>query len=420
LSSRIPTDAPTISATTSPDVPTAPMDRMILGTRKSLLASACPDCSGCPDQKDDRGGSKKKILSELFEKLRHRRLYQDISNKESREELSFLSRSGHRDASDSLSDPPSGQFWSGQVGLVGTCSYTHGFSCPDQPYDGRDGSGQEPGGVVDPTAGLEGVPARVAKTSPDETLDKLSWSGQHAALGNPLPPSPPPIDELRARLVLAAADPERAGDYLRGEARIVPPAAEPVDDSPEPIPPPVPDDLVSRLAAVLAQSTPWQRMIGSETAMPYFQARAHATLAPLDPLARVLLVTAGETRAAMPSKPASQRQEQSPPDTGRPDRGSITLGAVEARTAFLVVACTQCSRSGRYRVATLIDQHGAGCVIPELRCVLVNDCPKRGNAHGGCDVWFPELPGLFRGDDGGSGGMRPALGIQDTLGSPCD
>ena len=114
------------------------------------------------------------------------------------------------------------------------------------------------------------------------------------------------------------------------------------------------------------------------------------------------------------------RQEQSPPDTGRPDRGSITLGAVEARTAFLVVACTQCSRSGRYRVATLIDQHGAGCVIPELRRVLVNDCPKRGNAHGGCDVWFPELPALFRGDDGGSGGMRPALGLQDVLGSPCD
>jgi hypothetical protein len=65
-----------------------------------------------------------------------------------------------------------------------------------------------------------------------------------------------------------------------------------------------------------------------------------------------------------------------------------------------VVACTQCSRSGRYRVATLIDQHGAGCVIPELRRVLVSDCPKLGQAHGGCDVWFPELPALVRGDDG--------------------
>ena len=80
-----------------------------------------------------------------------------------------------------------------------------------------------------------------------------------------------------------------------------------------------------------------------------------------------------------------------------------------ARTAVLVVACTQCSRSGRYRVATLIDQHGAGCVIPELRRVLVSDCPKLGQAHGGCDVWFPELPALFRGDDEGNGGMSLRL-----------
>jgi hypothetical protein len=229
-------------------------------------------------------------------------------------------------------------------------------------------------------------------------------------------PSPPPIDELRARLALADADPERAGDYLYGKASAVPPTATPpVDGSPDSIPSPVPDDLVNRLAAVLARSTPWQRMIETETAMPYFQARAHATLAPLDPLARGLLVTAEEMRAAMPSKPPSQRQAQSPPDSARPDRGSITLGVVAARTAVLTVACTQCSRFGRYRVATLIDQHGAGCAIPELRRVLVSDCPKRGNAHGGCDVWFPELPALFRGANGANGeDMRPGLGLQDA------
>ena len=226
-------------------------------------------------------------------------------------------------------------------------------------------------------------------------------SAVESLAGGPLPPSS--IDALRVRLALAAADPERAGDYLRGEARIVPPAAQPVDDSPQPIPPPVPDDLVGRLAAALTRSTPWQRMIVPETAMPYFQARAHATLAPLDPLARGLLVTAEETRAAMPSKPASQRQAQSPPDRACPDRGSITLGVVAARTAVLAVACTRCSRSGRYRTATLIEQHGAGCVIPELRRVLVSDCPKRGNVHGGCDVWFPELPAFLRGDDRGKG-----------------
>jgi hypothetical protein len=166
------------------------------------------------------------------------------------------------------------------------------------------------------------------------------------------PPVPSSIGEFRARLTLAAADPTRAGDYLHGEASIVPLAiAPPGEDSPEPTS--VADNLVERLAAIFARSAPWQRVIDPQTAMPYLQARARATLAPLDPLARVLLVTAGETRAAMPSKPASQRQEQSQPDTGRPDRGSITLGAVEARTAFLVVACTQCSRSGRSRISTL-------------------------------------------------------------------
>jgi hypothetical protein len=234
-------------------------------------------------------------------------------------------------------------------------------------------------------------------------------------------PSPPPIDELRARLALADADPERAGDYLYGKASVVlPAAAPPVDGSPDPTPLPVPADLINRLAAILARPAPWQRVIELETAMPYFQARARATLAPLNPLARGLLVAAKEARAGVPSKPPSQWLAQSPPDTGHPGRGSITLGAAATRTAVLAVACTQCSRSGRSRISTLIEQHGVGCAIPELRRVLVNDCPKRGNAHGGCDVWFPELPGLFRGDDGGSGGMRPALGIQDTLGSPCD
>jgi hypothetical protein len=218
-------------------------------------------------------------------------------------------------------------------------------------------------------------------------------------------PSPPPIDELRARLALADADPERAGDYLYGKASVVlPAAAPPVDGRPDPTPLPVPADLINRLAAILGRPAPWQRVIEPETAMQYFQARARATLAPLDPPDRELLVGAEEMRAAVPPKPLSGRLAQQPPDTGRPDRGSITLSAMEARTAVLVVACTQCSRSGRYRVATLIDQHGTGCALPELRRVLARDCAKRAQAHGGCDVWFPELPALFRHDDGAAAG----------------
>ena len=74
------------------------------------------------------------------------------------------------------------------------------------------------------------------------------------------PPALPPVDEYRARLALAAADPERAGDYLRGEASVVPPvAAPPAENIPEPTP--LPDDLVNRLAAGFIRPAPWQRMI---------------------------------------------------------------------------------------------------------------------------------------------------------------
>ena len=221
------------------------------------------------------------------------------------------------------------------------------------------------------------------------------------------PPALPPVDEYRARLALAAADPERAGDHLRGEASVVPPATTPpFDDDLEPSSRLVPDDLVDRLAAVLTRPAPWQRVIDPGKAMPYFQARARATLGPLDPLARGLLVAAEEARAAVPPKPPSRRLAQSPSETGRPGRDSITLADVAARTVILAVACTQCSRSGRSRISTLIEQHGVGCAIPELRRVLTSDCQKRGNAHGCCDVWFPELPALFRGNDGGKTGER--------------
>jgi hypothetical protein len=226
------------------------------------------------------------------------------------------------------------------------------------------------------------------------------------------PPVPPPIDEFRARLTLAAADPTRAGDYLHGEASVVPPAAAPpVEDSPEPTS--VADNLVERLAAIFARSAPWQRVIDQQTAMAYLQARARATLAPLDPLARERLIAAEEARAGEQPKPPSRWLAQSPPNGSLSDRGSIVLGAVAARTAVLLVACTQCSRSGRYRAATLIEQHGAGCTIPELRHVLTSDCQKRGNVHGGCDVWFPELPALFRGDDSKGRQMNAGTRFQD-------
>jgi hypothetical protein len=214
--------------------------------------------------------------------------------------------------------------------------------------------------------------------------------------------APLPVDEYRARLALAAADPTRALDYLHGKASIVTRAATPpVDECPEVIPFTMSDDLVDRLAAVLADEKPWQRVSDPEKASLYFKARACAALAPLDSLARVQLVAAEEARALGTAPEASaQAQRSAPPDSGNPTRGSITLEAVAAQTAVLAVACTQCTRSGRYRVAGLIAEHGPYCAVPELRRILSGDCQKRGDAHRGCDVFFPELPKLYRSEAG--------------------
>jgi len=74
--------------------------------------------------------------------------------------------------------------------------------------------------------------------------------------------------------------------------------------------------------------------------------------------------------------------------------GSITLGAVAARTPVLIVACSRCDRAGRYRLDRLIARHGAGFGIPRL---LVDDCQKRASvdAYDRCGVHCPELPSLF-------------------------
>jgi hypothetical protein len=54
--------------------------------------------------------------------------------------------------------------------------------------------------------------------------DQINEAEVSVALPALFSPGPPPLDEYRARLALAAADPERAGDYLRGEASVVLPA----------------------------------------------------------------------------------------------------------------------------------------------------------------------------------------------------
>ncbi len=47
-------------------------------------------------------------------------------------------------------------------------------------------------------------------------------------------------------------------------------------------------------------------------------------------------------------------------------REAITLGDVAEHTMVLAVVCSQCERSGRYDLDTLIARHGEGFGIPRL------------------------------------------------------
>jgi hypothetical protein len=64
---------------------------------------------------------------------------------------------------------------------------------------------------------------------------------------------------------------------------------------------------------------------------------------------------------------------------------------------MLDVACSRCERRGRLSVAKLIERHGAGAGLPDLRQTIAGDCPHVGTAsiHDRCGVHYPQLPGLF-------------------------
>ena len=82
--------------------------------------------------------------------------------------------------------------------------------------------------------------------------------------------------------------------------------------------------------------------------------------------------------------------------------GPILLRDVAARTDTLKVACTQCERVARYRLESLIAQHGRRFGIPMLLRRLSEDCEKRSTvtAHDLCGVYCPDLPALFLGRSG--------------------
>ena len=69
-------------------------------------------------------------------------------------------------------------------------------------------------------------------------------------------------------------------------------------------------------------------------------------------------------------------------------KGSLTLADIGDE--YLALACTKCERAGRYRVARLIEEHGADTTLPDLRVTLAN-CPRHGSMLDGCGVFYPHL-----------------------------
>ena len=76
--------------------------------------------------------------------------------------------------------------------------------------------------------------------------------------------------------------------------------------------------------------------------------------------------------------------------------GFVTLGQVAARLPTLEVACNRCDRRGRLHTRPLVQRHGPGLPMPELRHMVAEDCPRMraGLIHDPCGVHFPGLAGI--------------------------
>jgi hypothetical protein len=78
--------------------------------------------------------------------------------------------------------------------------------------------------------------------------------------------------------------------------------------------------------------------------------------------------------------------------------GSITLGAVSARTSHLEVACTRCERHGRYSLPKLVASLGEEFPLTDLGS-QISDCPKKNAAvWERCDIYYPGLRAIMTGD----------------------
>jgi hypothetical protein len=83
--------------------------------------------------------------------------------------------------------------------------------------------------------------------------------------------------------------------------------------------------------------------------------------------------------------------------------GAITFGDLVGRIDVLRVACSKCERVGQYRVARLIERHGADMGLPDWKDEITADCPLRATPTATwnlCGAHFPDLSAALYGSEG--------------------
>jgi len=73
--------------------------------------------------------------------------------------------------------------------------------------------------------------------------------------------------------------------------------------------------------------------------------------------------------------------------------GAVTLDDLVGRVERLEVRCRRCPRHGRFRLARLVADHGAGTGLPDLAVRLAAGCPRATAADLAerCFVYYPQL-----------------------------
>jgi hypothetical protein len=89
------------------------------------------------------------------------------------------------------------------------------------------------------------------------------------------------------------------------------------------------------------------------------------------------------------NKRAELREMQARINTGAVSLGQLCAwGMVKLR-----VECLRCKRKGLYRITRLIDRHGPLMGLPELRDIVVVDCPRLRavSIYDQCGVYYPDM-----------------------------